>query len=644
MRVSRIGAGEGRLVLNAAVSSQPGSASRGAAPGEAVPAEARDLAHEAELRSEVLRELVESHARMLLRMPVVHLPLIAALAVGLHGHVPTLIFVAWAIALLSTELLRAAYGASLLRHAPVADTRRALRVQIALASASGVLIGLLGPIFLPGMPIAEQAWLMFVVVAVPALGVAISMRSLYVSVAYALAVLVPLCSGWIWVHPQHAVATTAGAIGYLFALVQAGRESEGVLKRSVAIRRERDQVVRDLERSNAEVRAAVARAEREAAARARVLASASHDLRQPLHALSVYSAVLAANPAPETLREVGSNVDQLVRSLGELLHSLLDLSRLSSGHYIPEVRHFSLDSLLVQVHEEFEAAAHSKGITLMRDLAPTVLLGDAMAVARIVRNLVDNAIKYTEHGSVRVTLRQADGTARLRIEDTGAGIAPIDQPRIFEEFYQVNNAARDRSKGVGLGLAIVQRLTHLIGATITLESRPQVGTRFELCFPNASDTLPPELLAPSRAPNALAGRPRIYVLDDERDIQQSMSALLRMWEMDPRCATDESEVLALFAAHGPPDLLLVDLRLGAGADGMTLAMRLQQRYGEFAVLVVTGETSSASLNRPRPADWRLLQKPVEAVVLRKAIDGALAAACGRAPAYPAPPPLPAADP
>jgi signal transduction histidine kinase len=601
----------------------------------ALPGDAPDFAGEAALRHDVLREMVESHARMLLRMPAVHLPLVAALAAGLYGHVPSVAFAAWTAALLGMELLRATYGAWLLRQAPIARPARVHRLQIALASVTGVLVGLTGPLFLPGLPLAEQARLMFVVVAVPALGVVVSRGSLRMSVVYALAVLLPLGAGWILAHPDHAVATMVGATGYVFVLFLAGRESEALLEHAIRIRRQRDQVVRDLERSNAEVRAAVARAEREAAARTRVLASASHDLRQPLHALSVYSAVLAANPAPETLREVGSNVDQLVRSLGELLHSLLDLSRLSSGHYIPELRHFALDRLLVQVHEEFEPAARAKGIALLCDLAPTPLHGDAMAVARIARNLVDNAIKYTERGWIRISLRQAEGTARLCIEDTGTGIAPVDQPRVFEEFYQVGNAARDRSQGVGLGLAIVQRLTHLIGGTIAVESRLGAGTRFELCLPNAGESLPAAAPGPLPAADAPARPRRVYVLDDEREIRQSMSSLLSLWNMDPHDASDEREIRALFAAHGPPELLLVDLRLGAGDDGMALASRLQQRYGPFAVLVITGETSPALLNRPRPAGWRVLQKPVEAAVLREAIDAALAAppASGAPPAH-----------
>src|SRR4029077_19363317 len=136
-----------------------------------------------------------------------------------------------------------------------------------------------------------------------------------------------------------------------------------------------------------------------------VLAAASHDLRQPLHALSVYSAVLAANPPPEAMREVASNIDQIVRSLGSLLHGLLDLSRLSSGHYTIDRQELSLDHLARGVGAEYERPAIEKGLKLHLDLEAISVMGDQLALGRVVRNLLDNAVKYTERGSIKITAK-----------------------------------------------------------------------------------------------------------------------------------------------------------------------------------------------------------------------------------------------
>ena len=274
---------------------------------------------------------------------------------------------------------------------------------------------------------------------------------------------------------------------YCVVLILVTADGEKLLLRSVIIRHERDRLVRDLERRNADVRVAMTEAEQSAQARARVLAAASHDLRQPLHALSVYSAVLAAKPAPDLLSEVSQNIDQIVRALGNLLNGLLDLSRLSAGNYVPDKQNLALEKLLAGLCTEYLQPAALKGLALRQDLAPVRVLGDSVAIGRIARNLIDNAIKYTEQGEVRVAtwlrIRGSTAIAFLSVADTGRGIPASEQARIFEEFYQLDNPGRDRSKGVGLGLAIVQRLCELTGATISVESELGRGTCFRLTMP-----------------------------------------------------------------------------------------------------------------------------------------------------------------
>ncbi|HEV2443571.1 MAG TPA: hybrid sensor histidine kinase/response regulator [Steroidobacteraceae bacterium] len=591
----------------------------------------------AELDTEKLLELVRLHAQALLRMPWVQALLVVGVGFFVHGYIAQGLFIAWGITTIAVELLRAQAARIVLRRGDAVNPRRVHRLFVVLAALSGGAIGLGGVWFLPHLPVQPQALFGAVLFTIPAAGVAVSQSSRYILAAYALSMLPPAALEFGVLHPTQAWGITALTLLYCAVLILVAADGERLLLRSIVIRHERDRLVRDLEDKNTAIEAAKAEAEQSARARARVLAAASHDLRQPLHALSVYSAVLAANPTSDVLREVSHDVDQIVRSLGNLLHGLLDLSRLSAGNYVPEREQFAVDSVLRGVCSEFQDAAARKGLALVVELTPIRVLGDAVAVGRITRNLLDNAIKYTEAGEVRVTLRPGqdqDGTplATIDVADTGKGIPESEHARIFEEFYQLDNPGRDRSRGVGLGLAIVQRLCELTGARISLESKPGSGTRMRITLRAEAVSDPPESSVSAAAGEVPLQGKRVYVVDDERDIRNSMRALCRAWGMLVETAESSDSLERLFAQQGPPDLMIIDLRLGEGEHGAQLAERMQSRYGDFAVLIITGETSSDALREANRSRYTLLHKPIAAEVLRRAIGAAVA----REPAPPVP--------
>jgi two-component system, sensor histidine kinase len=562
-----------------------------------------DPAAEASFQRELLREFVELHARVTLRIPLVQALLVGGSAFVLLPQVPLVEFALWAVAVLCMEGARAAHAWHLLRRLSRLDLRKALRQQVALGFLAGAEAGVMLPLFKTDLSALNQTFLTFILVALPAIGVAVSISSRLLAGVYAAAILVPTSTAWVLLHPEHLQATTAMTMAYMLALLFAANENEKLLTRSVAIRRERDEMVRHLERSNEEV--------------------------QPLHALSVYSAILAASPTPATLDEVAAHIDQLVRSLGALLHGLLDLSQLSSGHYVPVRQRFALDAVIASVCAEFEAAAATKGLYFTRELRPVTLESDPTAVLRIARNLIDNAIKYTERGGLRVRLRHDGLCAILVVEDSGRGIAPAEHDRIFEEFYQLGNAGRDRSQGVGLGLAIVERLVVLIGARISLRSRLGAGSRFEVRMPGVRETPPPVAAAVLPPPAAAleattGGRPTVYLVDDELDIVRGMTTLLQAWKLEVRAALDAAGTAALFDAGGCPDLLIADLRLRGNEHGPALVARLRELHGEFPVVFITGETSSEALREARATRWPLLHKPVDAQTLRATIESLLA--------------------
>ena len=583
---------------------------------------------------EVLIELLGLHAQAMRRMPWVQTWIVVGLGLFIFVHVNHWLFLGWGLLTIGIELGRSRFAAGVLRRDLSVDPYRTHRQFVALAAVAGAGIAIGAVLFLPKIPIWDQALFGATLLAIPSAGVAVSQSSRYIVAAYSTAILGPGGAVWCLLYPSQALGGAALIALMLTVLILVAADGEKLLRRSVNIRHERDRLVLDLEQRNADVRiamtevqSAMAQAEQSAQARARVLAAASHDLRQPLHALSVYSAVLASKPAPELLNEVSGNIDQIVRSLGNLLNGLLDLSRLSSGYYVPEHEAVDLATVVAGVCAEFQHAAAQKSLTLLQDLQPTRVLGDPVAIGRIARNLLDNAIKYTDQGTLRVTLHteqsSAEPKAVLTVADTGKGIPASEHSRIFEEFYQLDNPGRDRSRGVGLGLAIVQRLCELIGATIGVESAVGEGTSFRVRLPALLGVSAPVDLPSAEPASAPFVGARIYVVDDETDIIRSMQALLGIWGAAALTADSPRAAERIFEHYGCPDLMIVDLRLGQHEHGAQLADRLRRQYGLFPVLIITGETASQALRQANESGYTLLQKPIAPEVLRRAIAAAI---------------------
>ena len=582
---------------------------------------------------EVLIELLGLHAQAMRRMPWVQTWIVVGLGLFIFVHVNHWLFLGWGLLTIGIEFGRSRFAAGVLRRDLSVDPYGIHRQFVALAAVAGAGIAVGAVLFLPKVPIWDQALFGATLLAIPSAGVAVSQSSRYIVAAYSIAILGPGGAVWCLLYPSQALGGSVLIGLMLTVLILVATDGEKLLRRSVNIRHERDRLVRDLEQRNADVRSAMtevqsamAQAEQSAQARARVLAAASHDLRQPLHALSVYSAVLASKPAPELLNEVSGNIDQIVRSLGNLLNGLLDLSRLSSGYYVPEHEAVDLGTVITGVCAEFQHAAAQKSLSLLQELEPARVLGDPVAIGRIARNLIDNAIKYTDQGTVRITLRTelpgGERRAVLTVSDSGKGIPISEHSRIFEEFYQLDNPGRDRSRGVGLGLAIVQRLCELIGATITIESTVGEGTSFRVGLPALLGAAVPADPSPAQPVNAALKGTRIYVVDDEIDILKSMQALLGVWGIEALTADSSAAAERIFEQYGCPDLMIVDLRLGGNEHGAQLADRLRSRYGSFPVLIITGETASEALRQANESGYTLLQKPIAPEVLRRAIASA----------------------
>ena len=362
-------------------------------------------------------------------------------------------------------------------------------------------------------------------------------------------------------------------------------------------------------------------------AKSRFLASASHDLRQPVHALGMFVGALKVCEMGDEARRLVDHIERSVSATDSLFGSLLDISRLDAGIIQSHPMVFPLQPLLERVCDDHTQDADRKGVRLVLCPTSAVVESDPMLVERILRNIVSNAVRYTDKGRVLVGSRRG---ARVRVEiwDTGRGIPAEHQDNVFQEFFQLGNPERDRTKGLGLGLAIVRRLTALIDAPLSLRSTPGRGSVFRLNLreaaqPAAAAPLPgAELLAPSGAGSGL-----ILVLDDEAAIQEAMRSLLTSWGYKVITAGSLAEMLAQIATCPDlPVLIICDYRLRGQENGIDVVQRLQGEYNEdIPAMLITGDTAPDRLKEAQESGFLLLHKPVPNSRLRAAIGHLLRA-------------------
>jgi len=363
-------------------------------------------------------------------------------------------------------------------------------------------------------------------------------------------------------------------------------------------------------------------AERANLAKTRFLAAASHDLRQPMHALGLFVAALARLPmAPQGQRLTGQ-IAETVQAMGDLFASLLDISQLDAGVVAPEREAFALGPLLARLCREHAAELFGRPVDLRVVACGAVVETDPVLLERILRNLISNAVRHTDRGRVLVGARRRGGRLVVEVWDTGPGIAADQQDRVFEEYYQLGNPERDRRKGLGLGLAITRRLSALLDCPVTLSSEPGRGSVFRVSIPLAHGaTAAPAPIEPA----APARSGLVFVIDDERLVQESMADLLPAWGYDVLAAGSGEALLARADPDRPPDLLICDWRLSGGETAPAAIARVRAAYGSrLPVLLITGDTAPDRLRAAHATGLVLLHKPVAPGKLRAALGNLIA--------------------
>jgi signal transduction histidine kinase len=402
------------------------------------------------------------------------------------------------------------------------------------------------------------------------------------------------------------VLATLGSI-FLLLLLRLVLEQNDALRAGLAARFQNEDLVEQL-RAQVEV---TARANQE---KTRFLASAVHDLRQPLHALGLFCAALDRRlediPERPLIKNMMSSIEALETSFG----AMLDISRLDAGIVKAEPQSFPVRDLFRRLYQQFGGDAEARDISLRFRAARRVVLSDPQLLERVLANLVQNALRYTRRGGVLVAARRRGAAVALEVWDTGVGIPAEKLGLVFEEFYQIDNPERDRSRGLGMGLAIVRRLCNLLGHSLEVHSKPGQGSTFRVVVPAGSphDPAQPSLEAETRPPRTDV-HVTLLLIDDERAIREATRELLVPLQVEVLIAATIAEAveLAQRATH-PIDVILSDWRLRGSETGVDAVRAVRKICGEATpAVLVTGDTTTEVLTLAHENGLVVLHKPLQ---------------------------------
>ena len=364
-------------------------------------------------------------------------------------------------------------------------------------------------------------------------------------------------------------------------------------------------------------------------AKSRFLAAASHDLRQPLQALSLMRGVLARKIREDKKEEalaLVTRLDETSAAMTGMLNTLLDINQLEAGTVHPQVVDFRISDLLDRLRDEFNYHAGAQNLILHVVTCSLSVRSDPRLLEQMLRNLLSNALKYTKCGKVLLGCRRRGGMLSIEVWDTGVGIAEQDIRAIFDEYHQLGNAARERSLGLGLGLSIVQRLATLLGHPVHVRSKPGKGSVFSVDVLLPAGAAPPEGVAPQVASNAMAADSShtgaILVIEDDSEVRNLLEVVLTGEGHQTATAEDGADALGLVARGAfRPDVILADYNLPNDMDGLSVAAKVRERlHRQVPVIILTGDISTDTLKRIANQDCVQLNKPVKATELTELIQ------------------------
>ena len=558
--------------------------------------------------------------------------------------VPHVKLLGWLAMLYSATLVRTFWSLKFNRRPPVIDEIDRWQWGFLLGSAgAGVIWGGIGILMFVPESLPLQMFLLGCLFAICAGSVSVIGYYLPAFNIFATALLLPsiIRHGMMDKPINWLIAAVCGI--FLVSFLGFGRRQNRFVVESLTMRYENTDLIEQLKAQTQAAESATAKAEHatleaerakeqaELATRAKsqFLATASHDLRQPLQAIALFSEALRQRIYYPEVRSIVDNINASVEALQTLFNSLLDISKFEAGVVEAMPIDFRADQLLDKLRTDYTPPAREKNITLRVRASNFILFSDPMLLERVARNFVANAVRYTnEGGTVLIACRQQrDGRVRLEVRDNGLGISRDEQKKIFQEFYQVDNPERDRGKGFGLGLAIVRGIENIIDCNTCLRSAAGKGSVFSIAVPRgAAAPSPVEAKQHDKQQiKNLRGR-CIVVLEDDQTVRDGMQLLLSDWGCEVIAAATVDEVMTrIKQSPVPPDLVIADYRLRGGANGIDAIARIRALTRDsLPAVLVTGDTGVAQLREVRESKLKLLHKPVVIAQLGETLSRAIA--------------------
>lgn len=398
---------------------------------------------------------------------------------------------------------------------------------------------------------------------------------------------------------------------------EVGQLERGINRMAQALSEHQSRLEDRIIEATAKLAAQKDQAERANIAKSKFFAAASHDLRQPLHALVLFVGALKERIHSPDLRTLVDQIEASVDAMEMLFNSLLDISRLDAGVIEVHPEHFPVACLMERLKKQFVPQALAKGLMLRVHPCEWTIYSDPLLLERVLLNLVTNAIRYTDRGGILVGCRRRGKNLLIQVWDSGQGIPEQQRETVFQEFVQLSNPERDRSKGLGLGLAIVSRLAKLLDSPLTLQSRIGRGSVFAIQVPLGSALLAEEATHQSVQTDTL-GIDLAVLIDDEDIILRAMEELFDSWEIDLVASKTPAEAMKVLDETGlKPDVVISDYRLPGDMNGLKVVEAFRARYGtDLPAIILTGDTAPESIQILNQAGLAVLHKPLRPARLR----------------------------
>ena len=488
---------------------------------------------------------------------------------------------------------------------PENAARRRWRVIAVLAAGvSGCIWGSAAPFLYPPRLPEYEVFLLVLLTLLPVVPIAALAAYMPALMAYYLPCLAPFVLVLAFQSSRSEQMAAVLLLMMMGAMLTFAARYSKSLAESIRLRVELDERSRALQRAVHD--------------KSQFIVSASHDLRQPVQAMGLFLQAMREPGGAVHDEKALEHLDASLNNLRSLLTNMLDVSRLDAAVVGPQPQHFALDPLLQKLADEHAPLAAQKGLHWRSRCPPALAHSDPVLLERILRNLLSNALKYTERGGVLLACRSHGSALRVQVFDTGIGIAAHDQRLVFDEFTQLANRERNDANGLGLGLAIVQRMTRLLGHSLDLRSVPGRGTVFTIHLPRGSGDALASPPRPTPEPTAAMTPGWVIIIDDDPEVGAAASALLRRWGHRTSVCKSAADALRLLGPGSQaPQMLLVDFRLGSGGSGLDAVAAIREHVGQpVPVIVVTGDTAPGRIRQAYEAGHLLLHKPVDPQHLR----------------------------